>query len=302
MSAGPARRPRALSRLAPAAALGLLLVAACQPLPHPFADDRPPAALLRVRDSISVAVAPVAGTPRAAATRLPAAMAKALLKHEIPASDKTASLSSYQLFGRIAKLRPKQGAPALAAVWRLYDAKGRTVGERQVRVPLATPGAGKAVEDAAVEQLAALSADRLAPLLQDDMPAPKPVANTAAAGPRVAIGKINGAPGDGNAALARALAAVLPRDGVAIVAAGDKPDLMIDGTVALTPATAGQEHVALVWRVRRPGGGQIGTVGQQNDVPKGLLDGKWGDLAYNIAIAASDGIVQLVARGLPPKS
>ena len=265
--------------------------------------DRPPAALLRVRDSISVAVAPVAGTPRAAATRLPAAMAKALLKHEIPASDKTASLSSYQLFGRIAKLRPKQGAPALAAVWRLYDAKGRTVGERQVRVPLAAPGAaGKAAEDAAVERLAALSADRLAPLLQDDMPAPKPVANTAAAGPRVAIGKINGAPGDGNAALARALAAVLPRDGVAIVAAGDKPDLMIDGTVALTPATAGQEHVALVWRVRRPGGGQIGTVGQQNDVPKGLLDGKWGDLAYNIAIAASDGIVQLVARGLPPKS
>ncbi|HEX5455206.1 MAG TPA: hypothetical protein VFX06_15570 [Stellaceae bacterium] len=295
MSAGPARRPRALSRLAPAAALGLLLVAACQPLPHPFADDRPPAALLRVRDSISVAVAPVAGTPRAAATRLPAAMAKALLKHEIPASDKTASLSSYQLFGRIAELRPKQGAPALAAVWRLYDAKGRTVGERQVRVPLAPA-------NAAVERLAALSADRLAPLLQDDMPASRPVANTAAAGPRVAIGKINGAPGDGNAALARALAAVLPRDGVAIVAAGDKPDLMIDGTVALTPATAGQEHVALVWRVRRPGGGQIGTVGQQNDVPKGLLDGKWGDLAYNIAIAASDGIVQLVARGLPPKS
>jgi hypothetical protein len=282
--------------------VGLLLIAACQPLPHPFADDRPPPALLRVRDSISVSVAPVTGTPHAAAARLPAVMASALLKHDIPASNKTASISSYQLFGRIAELRPQKGAPSLAAIWRLYDAKGRAVGERQARVPLAVAGgAGGAATDAAIEQLAALSADRLAPLLVDDMPAAKPV-DKGAGRPRVAIEKISGAPGDGNTALARALAAVLPGDGIAIVGASDKPDLAIDGAVTLTPGSGGKEHVALVWHVHRPGGGDIGTVGQQNDVPEGLLDGKWGDLAYNIAIAASDGIIQLVARGLPPKS
>ena len=34
------------------------LVAACQPLPHPFAEDRPPAALLKVRGVAGVSIAP----------------------------------------------------------------------------------------------------------------------------------------------------------------------------------------------------------------------------------------------------
>ena len=49
----------------------------------------------------------------------------------------------------------------------------------------------------------------------------------------------------------------------------------------------------------RADGAQIGTVGQENNIPRGLLDGPWGDVAYSIAIAASDGLMQLVARGAP---
>jgi hypothetical protein len=41
-------------------------------------------------------------------------------------------------------------------------------------------------------------------------------------------------------------------------------------------------------------------VGQENDVPRGRLDGPWGDIAYTVAIAAGDGIMQLVDRGAPP--
>jgi hypothetical protein len=41
----------------------------------------------------------------------------------------------------------------------------------------------------------------------------------------------------------------------------------------------------------------------ENDVPKGLIDGPWGDIAYSIALAAGDGLLRLVARGAPaPKS
>ena len=46
--------------------LALALLAGCQPLPHPFADDRPPAALLAVPDSIDIAVGSCEGEPRAA--------------------------------------------------------------------------------------------------------------------------------------------------------------------------------------------------------------------------------------------
>ena len=51
--------------------------------------------------------------------------------------------------------------------------------------------------------------------------------------------------------------------------------------------------------MRRADGAEIGTVGQENDVPKGLLDGPWGDVAYSVAIAAADGLAQLIARGAP---
>src|SRR5260370_22862058 len=98
------------------------LVASCQPLPHPFADDRPPAALLKVRGVAGVAIAPVEGEPAAVAATLGAAVASALLKRDIPASDKTTSLGSYQLFGRHAEERPPRGKGGLTALWRTHEA------------------------------------------------------------------------------------------------------------------------------------------------------------------------------------
>ena len=61
--------------------------------------------------------------------------------------------------------------------------------------------------------------------------------------------------------------------------------------------TAGKQHVKIVWHVRRTDGSEIGTVAQENDVPAGLLDGAWGDVAYTVAVAAQNGIMELIARG-----
>ena len=48
-----------------------------------------------------------------------------------------------------------------------------------------------------------------------------------------------------------------------------------------------------------PDGSEIGTVGEENDVPSGLLNGPWGDVAYSVAISAGNGIMALVDRGAP---
>lgn len=281
----------------------IALLAGCQPLPHPFADDRPPDALLRVRDVASVSVAPVTGEPAAAAEKLGAAVAQALLKRDIPASSRTASLGSYQLFGKLAKAQPVEGDSTVSVRWRLIDPKGRTVGERTAAAE-AAPAEWNAGQDTPVERLAAASAAQLAPLLEGETPVSHAAATAADAGRiRIAIGKIGGAPGDGATSLANAVAAVLKRQDLAIAADGRKADLEIDAEVAVAPATAGKEHVRIVWRVSRADGVQIGTVGQENDVPKGLLDGPWGDLAYSVALAAGDGLMRLVERGAPsPKS
>jgi hypothetical protein len=274
------------------------LAAACQPLPHPFADDRPPAALLRVRDVAGVAIAPVEGEPAAVAATLGTAMASALLKRDIPASDKTTSLGSYQLYGRLIETRPPHGKASLTANWRLYDAGGRTVGEHSARVE-GEPSEWESEDAPAIKQLAGLSAEGLAPLLQEEAP----VEAAAGGRTRVAIREISGAPGDGAKSLAVAVAAVLKQQDLAIVDNGQPADLYVDGEVSVTPVKPNAQHVKIVWHVHRADGVEIGTAGQENDVPKGLLDGPWGDLAYNVALGAGDGLMQLVARGAPePKS
>lgn len=280
---------------------GLLTVCACQPLPHPFADDRPPASLLTVRDSRGVSVAPIVGEPRAAAAKLRIAVAKALREVDIPASDSTDSATSYQLGGRIEEASPGQGKAVLTVRWRLTDASGRLVGEREQH--LAAPSADwRKGGDAEVNQLAASSAKALLPLLADSpSPAPAPAAPAAVAaarkGPVVRVGRVGGAPGDGDAALANAMVAVLRSQQLDVVTGdGQKPDLTVEGTVVVTANGAGKQHVAIVWALRRADGSQIGTVGQQNDVPKGSLDHSWGEIAYNVATAARSGILELVTR------
>lgn len=275
------------------------LGAACQPLPHPFADDRPPAALLRVRDLAGVSIAPIEGQPAAIAQKLGAAVAAALLKHDIPASDKTASLDSYQLYGRIAEARAQRGNATVSAYWRLYDAKGRTVGEHDSRVD-APAGEWESASASPIERLAGLSADGLAPLLEDEAPVASATEASAGGRTRVLVHAVSGAPGDGGKSLTAAVAAVLQRQDLALVEKDQKPDLTVDGEVSVTPLKPDKQHIKIVWHVRRADGAEIGNVGQENDLPQGRLDGPWGDVAYSIAIAAGDGLMQLVARGAPP--
>jgi hypothetical protein len=276
------------------AGLGLAL-AACQPLPHPFADDRPPAALLRVPDSIDIAVGNFAGEPRATAIKLSAAVAGELLKHDITASATAASHSGYTLDGRIEQGPPQAGKATVTVFWRLHDPAGRIVTEH--RSQLAGPVRDwQQGADAQVNQLAATGIDVLASLLTETTPKEQQAGGRV----RVAVRKIGGAPGDGNDALAAAMAAVLKRAEVEVVDAGTaKPDLDVDADISIE-VKGDKQHIKIVWRVSHASGAQIGTVVQENDLPRGRLDGPWGDIAYSVAIAAASGIMQLVDRGASP--
>ena len=277
-----------------------VLLAACQPLPHPFADDAPRrgSPMLTLRDSASVTIAPIDGAPQATAEKLAPAMASALQQREIAASDKTASIGSYELVGRIEEMPPSGDKVALVAIWELRDPAGKSLGERTDRLEAPAQDWEQGSEEA-VTRLAAASADRLAALLLDDAP----VEAEAGGRTRLLISGVEGAPGDGGESLPRAITEILKRQDVAIVTDPQaKADLVLDADVVVANPKAGKQNVKIVWRVRRRDGGEIGTVGQENDVPAGLLDGPWGDVAYMVAVSAQDGIMQLVARGTPPST
>ena len=273
-----------------------LLLAACQPLPHPFADDvpRPGSPMLTLRDNASVTIAPLEGGPRATAEKLAPAMAKALLKRDIIASDRTASIASYQLDGRIEGMPPAGGKAAVVALWELRDPSGKLVGERAERVE-AGAGDWQQGQDDAVSRLAAASAEQIAAMLLSKAP----VEAAADQGrTRLLISGVAGAPGDGGKALVGAIGMLLKEQDVAIVSGTPaKADLVLDADVVVGKPDAGKQHVKIVWHVRRKDGSEIGTVAQENDVPAGLLDGSWGDVAYTVAAAAQSGIMEIIARG-----
>jgi hypothetical protein len=276
----------------------VLPMAGCQPLPHPFANDVPRrgAPILDLRDSTSVAIAPIEGLPRATAEKLGPAMASALQEREIAASDKTASIGSYELVGRIQEMAPSQGKAALVVLWELRDPSGQRIGERAERLD-AAPDDWDAGSEDAVAHLAAASATQIAALLQDEGPSEAEIGGRT----RLAIGAVTGAPGDGDQALVSSITEILKKQDLAIVSDPQaKADLVLDADIAVAKPKGGKQNVKIVWHVRRKDGGdEIGTVGQENDVPAGLLDGAWGDVAYMVAVSAQEGIMELVARGAP---
>ena len=274
-----------------------LLLAACQPLPHPFADDvpKPGSPMLSLRDTATVAIAPIQGGPRATAEKLAPAMAEALQKRDIAASNRTTSIASYQLDGRVQAMPPSGDKAAIVVLWDLRNPAGKSLGERAERIEAAADDWRQGKDDA-VAHLAAASADQIAAMLQDKAP----VEAAEHGETRLSIGGVEGAPGDGGTALASAITTLLKKQDLAIVSdPGAKADVQLDAVVTVDKPKGGQQHVKIVWRVRRRDGSEIGTVGQENDVPAGLLDGPWGDVAYTVAVAAQDGIMQLISRGAP---
>jgi hypothetical protein len=107
---------------------------------------------------------------------------------------------------------------------------------------------------------------------------------------------VAGAPGDGEQALAAALAKRLAATGVRQASALEANIYDIQGTVRMSPAQGGKETVTIIWVVLGPDGNQLGVTRQTEDVKKGSLDKRWGAAADAAAAAAAADIVKLLPQ------
>jgi hypothetical protein len=272
--------------LAPAAALAL---AGCDPADHPFADTHSPpdAAILQVKDSAGIVVAPVAGVDAPTGAALAEAVASALRDLEIPASTGAGNRHSQHLSGTAAAPAIAGGNVTIAIHWSVRGGDGGETGsdDQTLTVPNAVWTAGTPDGFAAS---AAAEAKKLGPLLVEAAPAEhKP-------GTSLTVKPITGAPGDGGRALPSALTYLLKHRGLPVTE-GQKDTVSVVGEVQVTAGPPGHDHVRIVWHVLKPDGTDVGQIGQENDIPHGALDGHWGQTAMAVALAGIDDIVRLVA-------
>lgn len=268
------------------------LVAACQPLPRPFAPkDKGGNALLRPGFSTGIVVNEVEGAPAPAAKALAAAMAAALRASDLPASTYADNRRSLSLHGRAAAEPLDSVRDEIRISWELSDSRGRVFG-RHVQRAQALNAAWERGAPALLQALAAQAAPEIARLGDDDAaPAAPP-----AAGPKLVLLPVDGAPGDGRTSLTRAMAYHLRKGGLEPSEEITDDSLVLLGSVRVSDGVSGMQRVDITWTAIRADGTEVGTITQANRVAPGALDGPWGDIAFAVAEDGAAGVAELLER------
>ena len=260
-----------------------LTVAACQPLPQPFIHKvTPETALPIAKDFFGVRIEPTSGLTNAMATTLDTAMTAAFEEADIPAAIQSGNQRSLILRGT-ARLVQAGGVTMLSVDWRISDPHGQEIGA--TRQETALPGG--ILTSAHALTFARLAVAPLTRYAADPAPVVKPDAG-------IAIGAIDGAPGDGKTSLSQAIGAVMRQHNVPISESTQSNSLVLLASVDIGKPKDDKQSVSIRWVLMQPDGGEVGSVEQHNDIKAGSLDKAWGETAFAIAQAAFDGIMQLV--------
>jgi len=268
----------------------LAALAACQPLPHPFADNTPPpnSPLMTPPDSAGVVVEPITGAPKETARDPADAMATALQDNDVPASTDARNSKSYVVQGKATASGGSDGKMRVTVAWEMHAPDGSLTGQ-QVATATMTASAWND-GGAGIADLVAPAAPELAKLIESKNPKP-----TETTEPLIAVHPASGAPGDGDQALATAMSAALRHVPLDIADfPGAVPNYIVEVAVTMAPAGTGKQKVSIAWSLHGANGAQIGEVKQENAVDAGSLDKVWGLTAYDAANAAAPGIASLI--------
>ncbi|SMF46338.1 hypothetical protein SAMN06265365_11547 [Tistlia consotensis] len=284
----PFRLPVALLLLA------LAGLAGCGELPRPFkpTGQKEAVDLRAITYDSTVVVLPPDGDMPADPEPIAEALRDALLAEGLLATTWQESDGGLQLSGH-AEVRPIGGSrDLLTASWSIDGPRGRRAHYQQTRALPA--GAWQSSNHQVLAEVATEVAQHLAPQLLG--PAVEEALLPGFPGAHLAVLPVIGAPGDGDRALASALKVALDRAKLPVVETRGAQDLAIQGSVAVTPASAGKEQISIVWRLEDADGKELGKISQANAIPAGSLNGEWGGIAVLVARGAASGLADLLDR------
>ena len=263
-----------------------------------------------------MALAPIIGAPQNVSQDLSQALVDAGKDRNLTIVPGGAK-EPYTLRGYLVASNERQGSK-ISYIWDVTDAKGgrvaRVSGDEVIPTRKGSdPWSG--ADDAALRSLAGKTTSQIAAAMSGggggavaSDPAPTPASTASAPAPATPVATqprgpvqalvppVTGAPGDGSRSLTTALKKRLYSGGVKLANAGAGNVYTVKGIVSLTGAGAGKETIRIDWQVIDPSGKRLGTVSQQNVIPKGSLNGPWGAIADAAAGAAAAGIIKLLPR------
>lgn len=279
--------------------LGLAALSACGDFPQPFR-NRPGGDADRLAIPLALRLAipppPAALLTDAAAQQLSERLATALQARDVPA---VATDSPWPLDWLIEIVAEGSGA-TVQPRFRLLDADRRLQGATEAApLPLArwaepTPALLDQVAEQAAPKLATLLAGVEAARKNSD---PKTLASGP---PRIRLGGVTGAPGDGGTSLPARMREMLANQGFVVQDSAEGAIYGLNAKVVVVPIAGAKQRVEIVWIVSRRDGEELGRIAQLNELPAGRLDRPWGDIAYVVAEEAADGVRTVVANALAP--
>lgn len=301
------------------ALLGMLtavFVSACGVLPRPFQPEQKTSlatGAFNLKPSASMRVAVPEGFAEEMTPLLQAELAAALQTYDIVAYSAAARAGSHRL-----TLTMQEPGTATA---RIHAPDGTLMLDRRL------PAAGTSARDSAsarkspapsTVQSARRLARHYAGLLANDIftldaglavagdtePGERVASSTINTGtaapaaplPVVSITEISGAPGDGEHSLARAMARALHAHGVPLTAPPTADSHLLAADIKMRTKGPAEELIRITWRLSRPTGEQLGQMRQENILPKGTLDGAWGEIAAAVADSGAPELVALLRR------
>jgi hypothetical protein len=291
--AGESRHPRLIAFFL------LLALTSCGTLPEPFYGN-PGAAAAR----LAIPPAPVLMVPTptqamlddASAQHYAQDLATALVGYDVPciagaavpdnwrltasaALSGTTVVPAYVITGPDGKVYGKQtGAPVPAAAWANGNAN-------------ALEASAEADASTLSKTLAAINAriQGANPAALENRP------------PRIFVGAVTGAPGDGDISLPLNLGRDLPGPDTQVVSDAATADFIVTAQVKAQPDTNGQMLVELDWSVADANRRKIGQVTQLHDLTPADISPYWGDVAAAAATEAAGGIKQVITNAVLKK-
>jgi hypothetical protein len=277
-----------------------LALAACGTLPEPFyGNPGIEGARLAIPPAPVLMVPPPQGALLAskAAGLYAQDLAAALVNYDVPSIAGPAAKGEWQL-RTSARVVGDTVVPGYAIIGPDLKTYGQQDG---AAVPASTweGGDASALNGAALADAQTLAKTMAAVNARVQQSNPKSLENRT---PRIFVGAVSGAPGDGDTALPMNLARDLPGSEDEVVSNPHDADFTVTGLVKSKPDANGQLLVELDWSVLDANQRKIGQVTQLHDLSPADITPYWGDVAAAAATEAASGVQQVVENATLKKA